>query len=40
MMDNLEGNGTFSDGADTLTQIAALLFRGHHAPAPTVQATP
>ena len=40
MMYGLEGNGSFGDGADTLTQIAGLLFRGHHTAAPTVRATP
>ena len=40
MMDDLEGNGNFSDGADTLTQVAALLFRGHPTAAPMVEATP
>ena len=36
----LAGNGNFNDGADTLTQIGALLFRGHQTQRPTVQATP
>ncbi len=40
MMDDLEGNGSFSDGADTLTQVAALLFRGRPTAAPMVEATP
>ncbi|HUK67293.1 MAG TPA: tat pathway signal sequence [Streptosporangiaceae bacterium] len=40
MMYDLEGNGSFSDGANTLTQVAALLFRGHPTAAPTIQATP
>ncbi len=40
MMYDLEGNGSFSDGANTLTQVAALLFRGHRTAAPTVRATP
>jgi hypothetical protein len=40
MMYDLEGNGTFSDGANTLTQIAALLFRGRQTAAPTIEATP
>ncbi len=40
MMDDLQGNGTFSDGADTLTQVASLLFHAHLTAEPTVQATP
>ncbi len=40
MMYDLEGNGTFNDGADALTQIAVLLLRGHRTQRPTVQATP
>jgi hypothetical protein len=31
---------TFHDGSNTLTQISALLFRGHHAPQPRAVATP
>jgi hypothetical protein len=40
MMYDLQGNGSFSDGANTLTQVAALLFRGHPTAPPTIQATP
>jgi hypothetical protein len=39
IMDNL-GGGTFHEGSNTLTQISALLFQGHHAPQPVAQATP
>jgi hypothetical protein len=39
IMDNL-GGGTFHEGSNTLTQISALLFRGHHAPQPRAVATP
>jgi hypothetical protein len=39
IMDDL-GGGTFHEGSNTLTQISALLFRGHHAPQPVAQATP
>jgi hypothetical protein len=39
IMNNL-GGGTFHEGSNTLTQISALLFRGHHAPQPRAVATP
>jgi hypothetical protein len=40
MMNSLNGEGDYADGTQTLTQVAALLFRGHHVPAPHVSATP
>ncbi len=40
MMNSLNGQGGYQDGTDTVTQVAALLFRGRHVPAPTLQATP
>jgi hypothetical protein len=40
IMDDLGGGETFHDGSNTLTQIAGLLFRGHHAPQPVAEATP
>jgi hypothetical protein len=40
MMNSLEGEGGYADGTQTVTQVAALLFRGHHVPAPHVSATP
>jgi hypothetical protein len=40
MMNSLNGRGGFHAGTDTLTQVAAILFRGHQVPAPTVSATP
>jgi hypothetical protein len=40
IMDDVGGGETFHDGSNTLTQIAALLFRGHHAPQPRAVATP
>ena len=40
MMNSLNGEGGYADGTQTLTQVAALLFRGHHVPAPHVSATP
>jgi hypothetical protein len=39
MMNSLNGEGGYADGTQTLTQVAALLFRGHHVPAPHVSAT-
>jgi hypothetical protein len=44
-MYDLEGYGSdgdtgFTDGSDTLTQIASILFPGHDTTAPTDQATP
>lgn len=40
MMNSLEGEGGYHAGTDTVTQVAAILFRGHQIPAPTVSATP
>ncbi len=40
IMDDLGGAGDFHQGTTTLDQIAALLFRGHYGPVPTVKATP
>ena len=40
MMNSLNGQGDYTDGTQTLTQVAALLLRGHHVPAPRVSATP
>jgi hypothetical protein len=40
MMNSLNGQGDYADGTQTVTQVAALLFRGHHIPAPRVSATP
>ena len=40
IMDDVGGGETFHDGSNTLTQISALLFRGHHAPQPRAVATP
>jgi hypothetical protein len=40
MMNSLQGQGGYRDGTDTLTQVAALLLRGHHVAAPKVRATP
>lgn len=40
IMDDLGGEAGFRTGADTLTQIAAILFQGHRIPAPDVSATP
>jgi hypothetical protein len=40
MMNSLEDEGDYQDGTDTVTQVAAVLFRGHQIPAPTLQATP
>jgi len=40
MMNSLNGQGGYAEGTDTVTQIAALLFQGHHVLAPTLQATP
>jgi hypothetical protein len=40
MMNSLEGQGGYHDGTDTVTQVAAILFRGHQIPAPRVRATP
>jgi hypothetical protein len=40
MMNSLDGQGGYHAGTDTVTQVAAILFRGHQIPAPTVSATP
>ena len=40
MMNSLNGQGGYSAGTDTVTQIAALLFQGRRVPAPTLEATP
>ncbi|HEV2370823.1 MAG TPA: tat pathway signal sequence [Streptosporangiaceae bacterium] len=40
VMNSLNGHGGYHDGTDTVTQVAALLFRGHQVPAPRVSATP
>jgi hypothetical protein len=40
MMNSLNGEGGYHDGTDTVTQVAAILFRGHRVPAPRVEATP
>jgi hypothetical protein len=40
MMNSLNGQGGYRAGTDTLTQVAALLFRGHQVAAPKVRATP
>jgi hypothetical protein len=39
-MNSLNGHGGYHDGTDTLTQVAAILFRGHQVQAPKVSATP
>jgi hypothetical protein len=38
--DDVGGGETFHDGSNTLTQVASLLFSGHHAPQPVAEATP
>jgi hypothetical protein len=40
MMNSLNGQGGYRAGTDTVTQVAAILFRGHQIPAPTLRATP
>ena len=40
MMNSLEGEGGYHAGTDTVTQVAAILFRGHRIAAPQVSATP
>jgi hypothetical protein len=40
MMNSLNGHGGYHAGTDTITQVAAILFRGHQVSAPTVSATP
>lgn len=39
-MNSLQGQGGYHDGTGTVTEVAALLFRGHQIPAPTLRATP
>ena len=40
MMSSLEGEGGYRAGTETVTQVAAILFRGHRVSAPQVSATP
>ena len=40
IMDIMPGHGGFRAGANTLTQVSSLLFRGVRAPRPTAEATP
>ena len=40
MMNSLNGHGGYHAGTDTLTEVAAILFRGHQVQAPKVSATP
>lgn len=40
MMNSLNGDGGYHAGTDTITQVAAILFRGHRVQAPKVSATP
>jgi hypothetical protein len=40
MMNSLNGEGGYRAGTETVTQVAAILFRGHRIPAPQVSATP
>lgn len=40
MMNSLEGQGGYHQGTTTVTEVAAILFRGHRIPAPTLRATP
>ena len=40
MMNSLNGHGGYHAGTDTITQVAAILFRGHQVQAPNVSATP
>jgi hypothetical protein len=40
MMNSLNGEGDYRAGTDTVTQVAAILFRGHRIAAPRVHATP
>jgi len=39
-MNSLNGHGGYRAGTDTLTQVAAILFRGRQVQAPDVSATP
>jgi len=40
MMNSLNGHGGYHAGTDTITEVAAILFRGHRVQAPKVSATP
>jgi hypothetical protein len=40
VMNSLNGHGGYRAGTDTVTQVAAILFRGHQVQAPRVSATP
>ncbi len=40
MMNSLNGHGGYHAGTETITEVAAILFRGHQAAAPRVSATP
>jgi hypothetical protein len=40
MMNSLNGLGGYHAGTDTVTQVAAILFRGHQIAAPRARATP
>jgi len=40
MMNSLNGEGGYRAGTETVTQVAAILFRGHRIAAPQVSATP
>ncbi len=40
MMNSLRGQGGYRAGTGTVTEVAALLLRGHQIPAPRVSATP
>jgi len=40
MMNSLGGEGGYRAGTETVTQVAAILFRGHRVAAPRVSATP
>ena len=40
MMNSLNGHGGYHAGTETITQVAAILFRGHQVQAPNVSATP
>jgi hypothetical protein len=40
IMNHLGGEAGFQAGANTLTQVAAILFQGRQIPVPDVSATP
>ena len=40
MMNSLNGHGGYHAGTETVTQVAAILFRGHQVQAPKVSASP